>query len=64
MFNLFFKGCLSTSSGDPLASDCNACLYVKNAYTEECLEKCPDGWVIKDGKTCVKGKFHDKKSIF
>lgn len=48
------QGCRSTSSGKPLATDCNACRYVKNAVTGECLKKCPEGWDKKDNNTCVK----------
>ena len=47
------KGCRRTSSGKPLASDCNACRNLKNAETGECIEKCPEGWEESDDKTCI-----------
>ena len=53
---LFLKGCRSTSSGKHLTTDCNACRYVKNAVTGECLEKCPEGWDKMDDNTCVKSE--------
>ena len=57
------KGCRSTSVGEPLATDCNACRFLKNSVTGECLEKCPEGWKKKDDNTCVKGKFHQNEDF-
>ncbi|XP_078360290.1 uncharacterized protein LOC144644633 isoform X2 [Oculina patagonica] len=48
------QGCRRTSSNKPLATDCNACRYLKNSVTGECLEKCPEGWDEMNDKTCVK----------
>ncbi|KAL9951279.1 hypothetical protein ACROYT_G043917 [Oculina patagonica] len=45
------RGCRRTSSSKPLATDCNACRYVKNAQTGECLQQCPEDWEQKD-KEC------------
>ncbi|KAJ7378596.1 hypothetical protein OS493_021896 [Desmophyllum pertusum] len=42
------RGCRRTSSSEPLATDCNACQYVKNAQTGECLEECPEDWEQRD----------------
>ena len=49
---LFSLGCRSTSSGEPLPTDCNACLYLERVDTGECIETCPEGFREKDG-TCV-----------
>ncbi|KAL9985287.1 hypothetical protein ACROYT_G007668 [Oculina patagonica] len=49
------QGCRRTSKGKPLATDCNACRYVKKADTGECLEKCPEGWE-KNEDICVKSE--------
>ncbi|XP_068718689.1 uncharacterized protein [Montipora capricornis] len=46
------KGCRRTSSGNPLPTDCNACLYFKRVDNGECVEECPQGFKQKD-KTCV-----------
>ena len=45
-------GCRGASSDEPLATNCNACRYVKNAVTGECLEKCPEGWEKQDDNSC------------
>ena len=45
-------GCRGASSGKPLATNCNACRYVKNAVTGECLKDCPNGWKKLNNDTC------------
>ncbi|KAJ7378668.1 hypothetical protein OS493_021971, partial [Desmophyllum pertusum] len=45
------QGCRRTSSSKPLVTDCNACRYVKNGHTGECLQICPEGWE-RDDKVC------------
>ena len=53
MFLFFLRsGCRSTSSGEPLPTDCNACLHFKRVDTDECVESCPEGFKEKDA-TCV-----------
>lgn len=49
---LFSSGCRSTSNGEPLSTDCNACLYFKQVDTGECVQTCPEGFKEKDA-TCV-----------
>ena len=46
------SGCRGGSGDKPLAKDCNACLYVRNSVTGECLEECPKGWELLNNKTC------------
>ena len=49
----FQTGCRGASSNKPLATNCNACRYVKNADTGECLKECPaEGWTKLNDKTC------------
>ena len=49
-------GCRRTSSGNPLPTDCNACLYLKRVDNGECVETCPEGYKKKDD-TCVPSEF-------
>ena len=49
---LFNSGCRRTTSGSPLPTDCNACLFFKRVDNGECVEKCPEGFKPTDN-TCV-----------
>ena len=49
-YYLSLTGCRRTSSSTPLATDCNLCLYVKNAQTGECLKECPEDWEQKSNE--------------
>ena len=51
-FSLFGIGCRGGPSDKPLATNCNACRYVKDAVTGECLRECPDGYKQQDDNTC------------
>ncbi|XP_078353422.1 uncharacterized protein LOC144638115 isoform X2 [Oculina patagonica] len=46
------RGCRGSSSSKPLASDCNACRYVKSGETGECLRSCPEGQVKDKDNVC------------
>ena len=49
---LFNSGCRRTTSGSPLPTDCNACLFFKRVDNGECVEKCPEEFKPTDN-TCV-----------
>ena len=49
------SGCKSTSTGEPLPTDCNACLYFKRVDSGECVKTCPEGFKENDA-TCVPSK--------
>ena len=55
IFLRFCSGCRSTSTGEPLATDCNACFYFKRVDTGECVKTCPEGFKERDA-TCVPSK--------
>lgn len=51
-FSYFCEGCRGSSGEKPLATNCNACRYVMNAVTGECLKECPKGWDKLKDNTC------------
>ena len=52
MMFISFKGCRGSPGNKPLASNCNACRYLKNAITGECLKECPYDMEKADDNNC------------